>query len=153
MRELEAQEEQQTEAQPQPAAALPSRLLQVRLMDADNRETDAFDMGDTARIEMIAEVPDGRPPVFAVGHVRRNDKFGVYGIFSDMDQVEPQRVDACTFRIGYEVSLSLLPGNYTFRTHVLDPSALHMFDTIEKDFSVRGETRELGVCRLPHRWT
>ena len=153
MRELEAQEEQQAEPQHQPAAALPSRLLQVRLLDADNRETDAFDMGDTARLEMIAEVPDGQPPVFAVGHVRRNDKFGVYGIFSDMDQVEPQRVDACTFRIGYEVSLSLLPGNYTFRTHVLDPSALRMFDTIEKDFSVRGETRELGVCRLPHRWT
>ena len=118
-----------------------------------NRETDVFDMGDTARIEMIAEVPDGQPPVFAVGHVRRNDKFGVYGIFSDMDRVEPQRVDAHTFRIGYEVSLSLLPGTYTFRTHVLDPSGLRMFDTVEKDFSVRGESRELGVCRLPHRWT
>ena len=45
------------------------------------------------------------------------------------------------------------PGNYTFRTHVLDPSGLRMFDTVEKDFSVRGESRELGVCRLPHRWT
>ena len=114
-----------------------------------------FDLGETARLEMIAEVPDGQPPVFAVGHVRRNDKFGVYGIFSDMEQeqVKPHRVDDCTFRIGYEVSLSLLPGNYTFRTHVLDPSGLRMFDTVEKDFSVRGESRELGVCRLPHRWT
>ena len=153
MRELEAQQEQPPEAPPVAAAALPSRLRQVRLLGADDQETDAFDMGDTARLEMIAEVPDGQPPVFAVGHVRRNDKFGVYGIFSDMDQVEPQRVDACTFRIGYEVCLSLLPGNYTFRTHVLDHTGLRMFDTIEKDFSVRGESRELGVCRLPHRWT
>ena len=153
LRELEAREEQQPEAQPVADASRPSRLRQVRLLGADNRETDVFDMGDTARIEMIAEVPDGQPPVFAVGHVRRNDKFGVYGIFSDMDRVEPQRVDAHTFRIGYEVSLSLLPGTYTFRTHVLDPSGLRMFDTVEKDFSVRGESRELGVCRLPHRWT
>ena len=153
LRELEAREEQQAEAQPVADAARPSRLRQVRLLDTDGRETDAFDLGETARLEMIAEVPDGQPPVFAVGHVRRNDKFGVYGIFSDMDRVEPQRVDACTFRIGYEVSLSLLPGNYTFRTHVLDPSGLRMFDTVEKDFSVRGESRELGVCRLPHRWT
>ncbi len=153
LRELEAREEQQPEAQPVADASRPSRLRQVRLLGADNRETNVFDMGDTARIEMIAEVPDGQPPVFAVGHVRRNDKFGVYGIFSDMDRVEPQRVDAHTFRIGYEVSLSLLPGTYTFRTHVLDPSGLRMFDTVEKDFSVRGESRELGVCRLPHRWT
>ncbi len=153
MRELEAREEQQAAARPAAAAARPSRLRQVRLLGADNRETDVFDLGETARLEMIAEVPDGQPPVFAVGHVRRNDKFGVYGIFSDMDQVEPQRVDTHTFRIGYEVSLSLLPGNYTFRTHVLDPSGLRMFDTVEKDFSVRGESRELGVCRLPHRWT
>ena len=154
LRELEArEEEQQAETLPPDAAARPSRLRQVRLLDADNRETEVFDLGQTARIEMIAEVPDGQPPVFAVGHVRRNDLFGVYGIFSDMDRAEPRRVDNNTFRIGYEVSLSLLPGNYTFRTHVLDPSGLRMFDTVEKDFSVRGESRELGVCRLPHRWT
>ncbi len=153
LRELEVQEEQQAEAQPVADAARPSRLRQVRLLDADDRETDVFDMGETARLEMVAEVPDGQPPVFAIGHVRRNDKFGVYGIFSDMDRAEPQRVDTHTFRIGYEVSLSLLPGTYTFRTHVLDSSGLRMFDTAEKDFSVRGESRELGVCRLPHRWT
>ena len=153
LRELEAQEERQAEAQPVADAARPSRLRQVRLLDTDDRETDVFDLGATARLEMIAEVPDGQPPVFAVGHIRRNDQFGVYGIFSDMDRVAPQRVDTHTFRIGYEVCLSLLPGNYTFRTHVLDPSGLRMFDTVEKDFSVRGESRELGVCRLPHRWT
>ena len=153
LRELEAQEERQAEAPPVADAVRPSRLRQVRLLDTDDRETDVFDLGATARLEMIAEVPDGQPPVFAVGHVRRNDQFGVYGIFSDMDRVAPQRVDTHTFRIGYEVCLSLLPGNYTFRTHVLDPSGLRMFDTVEKDFSVRGESRELGVCRLPHRWT
>ncbi len=153
LRELEAQDAQQPDAQPVADASSYSRLRQVRLLDADNRETSVFDMGDTARLEIIAEVPDGIPPVIAAGLVR-NDKTAIYGVFSDMDNVEPQRLDTHTFRIVYELyDLSLLPGSYTLRAHVLDPPALRMFDTVEKDFSVRGESRELGVCRLPHRWT
>ena len=110
-------------------------------------------MGDTARLEIIAETPDGIPPVIAAGLVR-NDKTAIYGVFSDMENVEPQRIEAQTFRVVYELyDLSLLPGSYTLRAHVLDPPALRMFDTVEKDFSVRGESRELGLCRLPHRWT
>ena len=109
-------------------------------------------MGDTTRLEIIAETPDGVAPVIAVGLVR-NDKTAIYGIFSDIDRVEPERIEERTFRIVYELyDLSLLPGSYTFRAHVLDRPALRMFDTVEKDFLVRGDTREMGVCRLPHRW-
>ena len=153
LRELEAQDAQRPEAPLEADASLPSRLRQVRLLDGDNRETGVFDMGDTVRLEIIAETPDGIPPVIATGLVR-NDKTAIYGVFSDMDKVEPQRLDAQTFRVVYELyDLSLLPGSYTLRAHVLDPPALRMFDTVEKDFSVRGESRELGLCRLPHRWT
>jgi lipopolysaccharide transport system ATP-binding protein len=109
-------------------------------------------MGDTARIEIIAETPDGVAPVIAVGLVR-NDKTAIYGIFSDIDKVQPKEIGYRQFRIVYEIpDLSLLPGSYTFRTHVLDPSGLRLFDTIEKDFTVLGDTRELGICRLRHRW-
>ncbi len=153
LRELEAQDAQRPEAPLEADASLPSRLRQVRLLDGDNRETSVFDMGDTVRLEIIAETPDGIPPVIATGLVR-NDKTAIYGVFSDMDNIEPQRLDAQTFRVVYELyDLSLLPGSYTLRAHVLDPPALRMFDTVEKDFSVRGESRELGLCRLPHRWT
>ncbi len=157
LRELEARDAQADDQPPKSQSgadvSLTSRLRNVRLLNGRNQETNVFDMGDTARLEMIAEVPDGRPPVFAVGCVRRSDKLGIYGIFSDMDHVEPQRLDATTFRIVYEAyNLSLLPSSYTFRAHVLDPPALRMFDTVEKDFSIRGESRELGLCRLPHRW-
>lgn len=153
LRELEAQDARQPEAPREADASLTSRLRQVRLLDADNRETSVFDMGDTARLEIIAETPDGIPPVIAAGLVR-NDKTAIYGVFSDMENVEPQRLDAHTFRVVYELyDLSLLPGSYTLRAHVLDPPALRMFDTVEKDFSVRGESREIGLCRLPHRWT
>ncbi len=153
LRELEARQAQQPAAPLEADTALPSRLRQVRLLDGDNRETNVFDMGDTVRLEMVAEVPDGQPPAFAAGLVR-NDLTSIYGAFSDMDNIEPQRLDAQTFRVVYELyDLSLLPGSYTLRAHVLDPPALRMFDTVEKNFTVRGESRELGLCRLPHRWT
>ncbi len=129
-----------------------SRLRVVRLLDVAEREVGRFRMGDTARIEIIAETPDGVAPVIAVGLVR-NDKTAIYGIFSDMDKVQPKEIGNRQFRIVYELlDLSLLPGSYTFRAHVLDPSGLRLFETIEKDFTVLGDTRELGICRLRHRW-
>ena len=153
LREVDVQAVRQQADARQAAASDHSRLRQVRLLNSDNKEVAAFGMGETARLEIIAEAPDGVAPVVAVGCVR-NDKTAIYGTFSDIEQVEPQRIDAHTFRIVYEVyNLNLLPGSYTFRAHVLDPPALRMFDTVEKDFSVRGDTRELGIYRLPHRWT
>jgi lipopolysaccharide transport system ATP-binding protein len=122
------------------------------LLDEKEQEVSLFAMGDLVRLEIIAQTPDGVPPVIAVGLVR-NDKTPIYGIFSDIDKIQPRAIGDKQFRVMYELeNLSLLPGSYTFRTHVLDPPGLRLFDTIEKDFTVRGDTRELGICRLPHRW-
>jgi lipopolysaccharide transport system ATP-binding protein len=163
IREQEARAQQQAEAyreqEQQPAtagdgseSALYSRLRKVRLLDAAGQEASLFAMGDLVQLEITAETPDGVAPVIAVGLVR-NDKTAIYGIFSDIDKAQPRRIGDKLFRIVYElVSLSLLPGSYTFRAHVLDPPGLRLFDTIEKDFVVRGDTRELGICRLQHRW-
>ena len=48
--------------------------------------------------------------------------------------------------------LSLLPGRYVLRAHAMDSAGLRYFDTVEREFSVRGENRELGLCYLPHSW-
>ena len=153
LREIDARAMQAQETvRPSAYSSVHSRLRGVRLYNRQNQETVSFAMGDTTRLEIIAETPDGVAPVIAVGLVR-NDKTAIYGIFSDIDRVEPERIEERTFRIVYELyDLSLLPGSYTFRAHVLDRPALRMFDTVEKDFLVRGDTREMGVCRLPHRW-
>jgi lipopolysaccharide transport system ATP-binding protein len=83
----------------------------------------------------------------------RNDKTPIYGVLTDIDHVQPKAIGNRQFHIVYElVDLSLLPASYTLRAHVLDPPALRLFDTIEKEFTVRGDTRELGICRLQHRW-
>lgn len=129
-----------------------SRLKEVQVLSANGQEANVFLMGDTVRVHIVAETADDFVPVIAIGLVR-NDKTAIYGIFSDIDKVEPRRIGVRLFEISYEMlELSLLPGSYTFRVHVLDPSGLRMFDTIEKDFIVRGDTRELGICRMRHRW-
>jgi lipopolysaccharide transport system ATP-binding protein len=131
---------------------LGNRLQTVRVLDAAGEETVRFAMGDLARIEIIAEAPDGVAPVVMVGLVR-NDKTPIYGVASDMDGVWPVEIGRRRYRIVYELAdLGLLPGGYTFRVHVLDPPGLRLFDTIEKEFTVQGNTRELGICRLRHRW-
>lgn len=129
-----------------------SRLKEVQVVNSNGQETSVFFMGDTVRIHIVAETADDLAPVVAIGLVR-NDKTAIYGIFSDIDKVTPRRIGVQLFEICYEMlDLALLPGSYTFRVHVLDPPGLRMFDTIEKDFLVRGDTRELGICRMRHRW-
>jgi len=129
-----------------------SRLGAVRLLNAADQETTRFKMGDLVRLEIVVETPDGVAPAITVGLVR-NDKTGIYGALSDFDNVQPLAISDKLFRIVYELpDLSLLPGSYTFRAHVLDPPGLRLLDTVEKDFTVQGETREVGICRLHHRW-
>lgn len=152
IRELEARTQLNTETGEEQSTVEYSRLRRVCLLNAAGQETTRFAMGDSVRLEIIAETPDGLAPVIAVGLVR-NDKTAIYGILSDIDKVQPQEIGDRQFRIVYELlDLSLLPGSYTFRAHVLDPLGLRLFDTVEKDFAVRGDTRELGICRLRHRW-
>jgi len=46
----------------------------------------------------------------------------------------------------------LLPGSYNVRVHVLDSEGVRLFETEERALNVRGESREFGLVRLPHRW-
>ena len=55
------------------------------------------------------------------------------------------------FAVRFE-ALSLLPGKYKLRTHTLDPEGLRLFDTVEVEFVVTGETRDYGIVSVPHRW-
>ena len=45
-----------------------------------------------------------------------------------------------------------LPGTYSLRGHAMDPEGIRLFDTAEIRFSVEGESREMGMIRLPHSW-
>jgi lipopolysaccharide transport system ATP-binding protein len=36
--------------------------------------------------------------------------------------------------------------------HPMDPEGLRVFGTVEVSLIVRGQSRELGTVRIPHRW-
>jgi lipopolysaccharide transport system ATP-binding protein len=49
-------------------------------------------------------------------------------------------------------ALPLLPGSYLLAVHAMDPEGVRLFDTLERALVVRGQSRELGMVRLAHRW-
>ncbi|KAB2838722.1 MAG: ABC transporter ATP-binding protein [Burkholderiales bacterium] len=100
----------------------------------------------------LAHSDDGRTPVVVVGMVRA-DGTPVYGVWSELDGYHPTRVDAHHFRFAIHFTdLPALPGKYAVRAHAMDPEALRLFDTWEIELTVTGDTREVGLCHLPHRW-
>jgi lipopolysaccharide transport system ATP-binding protein len=128
-------------------------VKEVRILDGENVERDEFQMGETIRVEVVIETPQGEEtPAVAIGIVR-NDQTPVYGICSDMDGVEPKKIEDNLYMICYELpEVMLLPGKYIIRSHSMDNPALRLFDTLEKVITINGDSREMGVCRLKHRW-
>ena len=101
-------------------------------------------------VEIIS--PDGRRPQLAVGVIRA-DGTAVYGTTSEIGKGEGRSIggERHQYHLRFE-GLPLLPGHYTLKLHALDPEGLRLFDTDSRELLVRGETRELGLVRLPHRW-
>lgn len=155
---IEAQGETNTDGTVnRPVAALTAgenRVTDVRLLNGQAQETSQFAFGQPfrARVRVEAGTGETRPPVVLLGIVRA-DLVPVYGVSSDMDGVIPRHLEGRVYQIDYVLpQLSLLPGRYIFRAHAMDGAGLRLFDTVEREFSVRGENREYGLCYLPHSW-
>lgn len=96
--------------------------------------------------------PDGRIPQVAIGLVRA-DGTGIYGVVNEMDGFVLGRVSEHEFVFGLRYpELQLLPGRYLVRGHAMDPEGMRMLDHVETTLEVVGNSREFGVCRLPHEW-
>lgn len=112
----------------------------------------AIASGGRLMISGEAFSPDDRVPVIMVGLVRA-DGTPVYGIASDMDGERPARIGPNRYAFTLEFpALHLLPGKYRVRAHAADPEGVRLFDDVERDLMVDGETREIGLVRLEHRW-
>ncbi len=155
---IEAREQAQPAANssenPSADAAGENRVTAIQLLNEQAQQTDQFQFGHTlrARVTLSAGHGETKPPVIHLGIVRR-DRLPIYGVSSDMDAAVPRRIGPHTYRIDYVLpQLSLLPGRYLLRAHAMDSAGLRLFDTLEREFTVRGENRELGVCHLPHVW-
>ncbi|HZZ94545.1 MAG TPA: ABC transporter ATP-binding protein [Usitatibacter sp.] len=129
-----------------------ARVLRAWTEDAQGREQSTFRAGDTLVLQGSLYEPDDRAPVVLFGVVRA-DATSVYGSHSSERGFEPQRVAPREFAFAVRFEpLQLLPGKYRLRVHVLDAEGLRLFDTLETEIVVKGETRDYGLVELPHRW-
>jgi lipopolysaccharide transport system ATP-binding protein len=111
-------------------------------------------LGRETPLDVDVEVYSGddRVPHLAIG-VLRADGTAVYGTTSDIDGAQPTRQSAGHYRFRLQFdALTLLPGQYTLKLHALDPEGLRLFDTEVRELVIRGDSRELGIVRLAHRW-
>lgn len=156
--------EEKTRSFKEPAAAaiatqpqeISGGIYQVRHMWLNGKgagETVTMGMGASLTVTGTVFSPDGRVPNVAVGVVRA-DGTPIYGVVSEMDGyvLQPASANLYDYNIIFD-NLPLLPGRYVARSHALDPEGLRLFDQVEMPFDITGNSRELGYCRLEHRWT
>jgi lipopolysaccharide transport system ATP-binding protein len=114
--------------------------------------SDVVAQGDSITIRGEVFSPDGRAPSVLVGVVRA-DGTPVYGVATDMDKVTPRKLAHDRFAFSITLAdLPLLPGKYMLRAHAMDPEGVRLFDHVERPIVVTGDSRELGLVRLQHRW-
>lgn len=126
--------------------------IETLMVNGISSPNSVWQMGDDLRVQGIVYSADQRCPVVAVGIVRINE-VPVYGTTTENEHVVLGRLDShhYAFELVFK-DISLLPGAYSLRAHAMDPEGLRLFDSLPLDFIVRGESREFGMCRLPHYW-
>jgi lipopolysaccharide transport system ATP-binding protein len=142
----------EADAEARGCSPLGYRIAAIRIHGIDSRVPVATAFGRDLDIEVEIHSPDGRSPQLAIGVIRA-DGTAVYGTTSEIAGVSatPLTSERYRFRLRLE-NLALLPGHYTLKLHALDPEGLRLFDTDSREILVRGDTRELGLVRLSHRW-
>lgn len=150
-----AYHERKSAAQPGPQRTTSSahyRVLDVALDGNTAPHGHTVLPGAHLRVDARLYAPDDRAPQVLFGLLRA-DGTAVYGFGTEFDRCRPQRESERHYRIGVTLEhLALLPGHYHLRCIVLDPEGVRMFDTAVHELIVRGESREMGIVRLPYRW-
>lgn len=132
------------------------RLSRVRLLDGAGVPAARFATGDLLRVEVEFTVPQGWDEEPSVGiALHRNDQVMVYGVSTEMDGVAPRVVASDLREISFELpDLSLLSGEYVLSLFLFDAKGVHLYDRHDRAyrFAVSNPSREVGLCRLSHRW-
>ena len=127
-------------------------LSHVATVDDNGEPHTKFSTGQTIVLEGRFHSPDDKPTVLMAGIVRI-DGTPVFGTFSSEQSFQPTRLSEKQFGFRFVVHHApLLPGKYQFRAHTMDEYGLRLFDTMECEFIVTGETREHGFVRLACTW-
>jgi lipopolysaccharide transport system ATP-binding protein len=142
----------ESEVGPKEVSADGYRIESVRLNGKDTLTPLLLPRERELRIEVEIHSGDGRVPHLAIG-LTRADGTAVYGTSSEIDGASATETESGEYRYRFIFhALHLLPGQYTIKLHALDPEGMRMFDTEVREVVIRGDTRELGMIRLPHNW-
>jgi homopolymeric O-antigen transport system ATP-binding protein len=127
-------------------------IRDLRLEDCQGNPVTAVEMGAELRLNGRVYSPDGRVPVAAIG-ITRGDGTPIYGVTSEIDDFRMIPLDAAMFGFTFVLPrVALLPGRYHIRAHAMDPEGIRLFDTVVRILDVTGQSRELGLCQMEHRW-
>jgi lipopolysaccharide transport system ATP-binding protein len=100
----------------------------------------------------VVKARDGRRPHVAVGIVR-GDGTPIFGTTTEIDGVVLKQTAPGRFEFVIEFSdWRLLPGAYKLKAHAMDPEGMRVYDTVEREFMIAGNSRALGFVKLPHQW-
>jgi lipopolysaccharide transport system ATP-binding protein len=128
------------------------RLVRVAINGSEDEGARLLAEDASLHVEAELHSPDGRSPQFSFGVIRA-DGTALYGQVAEIEGVRGESIGGNRTRYALEIDPSaLLPGSYVLRLHAMDPEGLRVFDTVERAFTLRGASRELGCVRLPHRW-
>ena len=148
------EEKRRAESTPAPAlGGIMPRIVSAWTERGDGTRAETFRQGEDLVLQGVAYEPDDRSPVLLFGIVRA-DGTAVYGSPSNETGFVPTPIGERRFSFAIRFDkVALLPGKYTMRVHALDPEGLRLFDTVESEFVVTGETRDFGLVKLAHQWT
>lgn len=124
----------------------------VALLNDKNKSVKQICMGNTLRVQVDMNSPDGLPPGLCIGIVGYDNR-PIYGTYSDFTKAQPKHVGKNSYQFTVDIpNLPLLPGRYRIKTHTMTPDQLQLVDTWESEISVVGDSDENGVCRIDFDW-
>jgi ABC-type glutathione transport system ATPase component len=136
----------------EPDEALP-RILSAKLVDPDTgQEKDTFTSGEPFGVRMhIKNGAEPEPLTVAMG-VTQRDRSILFSASTEMDGV---RFDAEEGVVTFVAPhLTLLSGQYTVMTGIMDGHGVHRYHQIptDRELIVQSGTKEVGLFREEHRW-
>ncbi len=130
----------------------PLKISDVTFLNDQNEVVDRYQMGEELKVVVTQLSNSGEVPGLCMGIVGYDNQ-AIFGTFSDIGKHQPKAIGSNQYVYELTIkSLPLLPGKYHFRFHTMTPDQIQMIDTVEKELSVVGETRELGVCHIDVEW-
>ena len=127
-------------------------VTKAEILNSQHHVVEELCSGDTAYFKAQLYSPTGEPPGLCFGVVSFDNQ-PVYGAYSEQFNQHPKSIGDGLFEFTLRIKdLPLLPGRYHIKFHTMSPDQLQLIDTLEKPLTVKGETREMGISRLPIEW-